>query len=352
MIERVIGNSVLRATIHIEFSLYHCSMEKKVDIAAFDFNALDQALEWVTWSKRFKLGLTLASKKKWNAEKRAAALRLWGGADLDALIDRLLEKEKSAQSSAVVVPYAPREGNDGVETRDVFEKAMELLEQHFDSKRNVTYPKTLFRLLRQESNETIGAFGARIRKHATLCQADDQEMILQVFSGATSLAVRKKAAKAKDFEKLISAGEMEETIDKQVKESKQLEPKPEETVSYVRRGEARQSSGVGSRRFERKFQPYESGECTNCGGKHAAGSDRCYARNKECRSCKSMGHLAAYCRKSGGRFAAKIGAREQRSEAKEENAQQATSRRQGVNQINDDEMYEKFLPGPPSHEQV
>src|SRR4051812_23343609 len=86
-------------------------MEKKIDMPPFNFNAPDQALEWQSWSKRFNLSLTLYSKKKMNAEKKLAALRLWGGVDFDALIDRLLTNKLTSSAGEsempIEIPYAP-----------------------------------------------------------------------------------------------------------------------------------------------------------------------------------------------------------------------------------------------------
>lgn len=322
-------------------------MDKTFDIQVFNFNAPDQAQEWQKWSKRFNLSLTLLSKKKLSPEKKLAALRLWGGVDLDALIDRLL-KNPSIQSPSATIPHALTE-----ELLDMFQWTVQLLDQHFLSKSNSMYSMSMFRSMKQEPNETIGAFGARLRKQASLCNLGDQEMILQVFAGATATSIRKKAAKAKDFEKLISVAEIEEEIEKQLAPTgpKQNE---EEVVAYVRSERFVGGGRVarpGYRGTVQRATPYA--KCTNCGGSHTAGSTNCAAKGKSCHSCKMVGHLADYCRITGGKFAAKIpsrgGNRSTYVPRAEEHRRAEADK--SVNMVKD-EGDEHFIPGPPNEAQV
>lgn len=326
-------------------------MEKKADFPQFNFNAPDQALEWKTWSKRFKLSLTLLPKKRLTEEKKVAALRLWAGVEFDALIEQLSAKQAV---EGVKVPYAPQTNT---ELSSGFDQMMEMLESHFEKKRNAMYPMTAFRMMKQEEKESIAAFGARLRRHAGMCGAGEQDMILQVFTGAKLISVRKKAAKATDFEKLLSVAELEEMINKQIigdeKEVDKQEGPEEVSVNFVQGGRGRQFS----RRFDRPMSrrantghnsryPYSRGEyklrCANCNREHPAGADNCFAKDKVCYVCGIKGHLAACCRKKGsGRGAGGNFNRMNDGNRRKEKTDDET-----VGQVQEDEEYSCHLPGP------
>lgn len=331
-------------------------MEKKPDFPQFDFNAPDQALEWQVWSKRFRLSLTLLPKKKLSDERKLAALRLWSGVDFDALIDQLMLKETAEKAELVKIPLAPPQEEEEHEELTEFERTMKVLDKHFDKKKNAMYPMTAFRMMKQGDNESIGAFGARLRKHASMCGASQQDLILQVFTGARLISIKKKAAKAKDFENLLSIAELEESIDKQlqpVEKSEVSDDAKKETVSFIQnnRGGGRGRQFARAARSDSNRHPYGRGsaftatKCGNCGGAHRVGDEKCFAKGKICYSCGGMNHLAAFCRKSLDK-ASNRGGGGGSDRSNPLNRREKDAKVEEIDQIQDESKYDCYLPKP------
>nr|CAI5825098.1 unnamed protein product [Callosobruchus analis] len=139
-----------------------------------DFSSL--GLRWEKWKRALYVYLEAADIQ--SAQRKRATLLHFGGTALQEIYYNL--------PGAHIEPSAEV---------DVFEVAIEKLNQYFLPKQSKVYQRHIFRLLQQEEGETFEKFMIRLRNQAEKCGFDrskiDEHLIDQITEKCTSMELRK-----------------------------------------------------------------------------------------------------------------------------------------------------------------
>ncbi|XP_073979879.1 uncharacterized protein [Rhodnius prolixus] len=176
-----------------------------------------------------------------------------------------------------------------------YQMAIEALEEHFQPKVNVTYERHVFRGMRQEREENMNNFIARLRKQAQNCdfqkQVEDQ-IKDQVISACYSSELRREFLHKSEIT-LAEIEKLSKTFEAVAIHSKALD------------GEEAQCSRVIMKRPQKKFykgrdkqtsSKINTNVCYRCGrAGHFRNDPSCPARDKICNKCKMKGHFAGMC---------------------------------------------------------
>lgn len=237
-------------------------MSQLPTLEAFDCDGDSNSVgsRWEKWKRAFEIYL-LAASIDTPVKKRATLLHT-GGLPLQEIYHN--------------IPGAHIAEADGV---DVYNNAIQKLDEYFSPKQSFVYERHVFRLINQQVDEKFEKFLIRLRHQAAKCNFAKQndDIIDQVTEKCTSAELRKKILLLGDdvtIEKIISEANSLETVDRQLNEFKDKQ-------STVNRVMAR----------------HQQNECTRCGSKyHAADSNTCPAKSKPCRKCGLIGHFMSRCR--------------------------------------------------------
>ena len=144
----------------------------------------------------------------------------------------------------------PENGND-----DDFDKAIELLNTHFEQQKHRLYDVYEFRQAKQGSAETLDQYYTRLRTWSKRCDfADaDFEIMLQIVLYGTSSRLRKQA--------------------RHIEEDKQELQREDTNINFVK---AKASANT----------------CRNCGEEWPHAQGPCPAKGKQCRNCNKFNHFA------------------------------------------------------------
>ncbi|XP_046964591.1 uncharacterized protein K02A2.6-like [Vanessa cardui] len=176
--------------------------------------------------------------------------------------------------------------NDG----DLFNIAIQKLDEYFAPKQSKVYERHLFRLLKQETDEKFEKFLVRLRHQASKCQFADQEdhIIDQIVEKGRSDDLRKKILKAGDkitLDEIVIEANVLEAIDRQLENFGQKVP-DNSSINRI-------SIDHGKSKAAKLI--YE--QCSRCGSKKHFSRDKiCPARGKTCLKCGIVGHFRLQCR--------------------------------------------------------
>nr|CAI5849022.1 unnamed protein product [Callosobruchus analis] len=237
-----------------------------------DFSSV--GLRWEKWKRALYVYLEAADIQ--SAQRKRATLLHFGGTALQEIYYNL--------PGAHIEPSAEV---------DVFEVAIEKLNQYFLPKQSKVYERHIFRLLQQEEGETFEKFMIRLRNQAEKCGFDrckiDERLIDQITEKCTSMELRKKILTEGDsitLEKIIIEANTLEAVKHQLVEYEKKEKYQdinEVTQNYSKEGNTRKRNG--------------NYRCSRCGSdKHNCSSTACPAKNRKCHSCGKAGHYRQYCR--------------------------------------------------------
>ena len=126
----------------------------------------------------------------------------------------LIGEEVQEIFETLKVPDPPDEGPEPSQ----FQVAMNMLDKHFDVKKNVPYERSIFHQQKQKSGETIDNYVTKLRKLAQYCEYGpnlNDEIRDQVIAKCTSSKLRKRLLQETDLnlEKLQRiGGAMEQSI--------------------------------------------------------------------------------------------------------------------------------------------
>ena len=122
-----------------------------------DTDPTSVAQRWKHWSDRFD-NLVVARNVTDNARKKALLLHLAGENVFDIF-------------SALVLPDIPAGANPAID--NCYTVAKTALDNHFNPKKNVEFEKYTFRSTKQQCDENIDAYHARLRALAKYCEFTD-----------------------------------------------------------------------------------------------------------------------------------------------------------------------------------
>lgn len=168
---------------------------------------------------------------------------------------------------------------------DVYQVAIQKLDEYFAPKQSFVYERHLFRLLKQEEGEKFDKFLIKLRKQSSKCQfPNDNNLIDQVTEKCRSPELRKKILMLGDavtIEKIIVEANTLEMVERQLHEFQ------------------RPAQNIGVNKIDIKVNKLDKlqADCTRCGSKrHKADNSSCPAREKICIKCGFKGHFQKQCR--------------------------------------------------------
>ena len=253
---------------------------------------------WKRWKKAFQYyldgrGITQA--------KQARALLLHcAGMDVQDIFETLTD------------PGHP----DGTtpDPHNVYEKAVRTLDAHFLPKLDTPYERHLFHRMRQEENETVDQYVARLRRQGQNCKFPDLDDCIrdQLVDGCRSLRLRRKLLEKGSALTLVYAQMIARTLEAVELQSANMgEAKPAKAevnrVESKEKGQARPRGGwkrcyrCGKEGHFAKdgkcTQPSQKRRCYRCGREgHIASDEQCPAKKATCRKCKLVGHFDTMCK--------------------------------------------------------
>lgn len=172
---------------------------------------------------------------------------------------------------------------------DVYEVAIQKLDEYFSPKQSRVFERHIFRLMKQEPEEKFEKFLVRLRNQAEKCKFQnlDENLIDQIVEKGNCVELRKKILAVGDtitLDKLISEANSLEVVKRQLGEfSGNPGPIQEVNLLHQKPTTSRYSSSISS--------------CGRCGSKeHFSSSDRCPAINQNCLRCGFKGHYRNQCK--------------------------------------------------------
>ncbi len=191
---------------------------------------------------------------------------------------------------------------------DTFQQVCDKLTNHFNPKRSRMYEVHMFRLLRQNPEESVLSFVTRLRTAAKYCEfhSVDFEIASSVLSNGSSDWLTKKALAGEkgptleSIMKLASSNELSTNQSKAMRESdgavNQIGDKYESSKSnWQPRQVNRNDSSTRLRNDNQSPEPRRSTrDCRNCG--EDSEHRRCPATDSTCKACGRTGHWSEVCR--------------------------------------------------------
>lgn len=238
-------------------------------------------LRWEKWKRSLQIYLEAVNIT--NPSKQRATLLVLGGIALQEIYFNL--------------PGANVEPSDNV---NVFEVAINKLDEHFLPKQNKAYERHIFRLIKQEESESFDKFLIRLRNQAEKCKFDkpDEHIIDQIIGKCLSSELRKK---------ILTMGE-DITLDKVTTLANTLEIVNYQLESYEKKEKtvtnevnAIQSRNKDNTKYTKRGRAEANEEkktkCSRCAGPaHISPGYSCPAKTKKCHGCGKLGHYQRCCR--------------------------------------------------------
>lgn len=233
---------------------------------------------WEKWKR--SLNIYLEAIDVATPAKKRATLLLLGGPSLQEIFYNL--------------PGANAQPTDD---NNVFEIALQKLDDYFTPKQSKVYERHVFRLIRQEEGEKFEKFIVRLRNQAEKCQFDkpEEHLIDQVTEKCLSVDLRKKILTIGDsitLDKIITEANTLEVVSRQLEEYGQQNKTHDVNAIVSLRG-SRNASKFDST----KHKPLSDKGCGRCGNsKHTSNDKNCPAIEKTCHACGRLGHFRQYCK--------------------------------------------------------
>lgn len=181
-----------------------------------------------------------------------------------------------------------------------YEISLAKLNEFFLAKKNATYERHQFRLIKQENDEKIGKFAMRLRAQAERCSFGDkadEHIKDQLIEKCLSPKLRVDMLRCGDdnLEKILNVAMNFEAIEEQRKAYETNNAgsiTPEVNKIDNNRNDAQKKTPPPTTTFnERQL------ECTRCGFTgHRSFEDKCPAKGKTCNKCGGKDHFMRKCR--------------------------------------------------------
>ncbi|XP_022836497.1 uncharacterized protein K02A2.6-like [Spodoptera litura] len=230
---------------------------------------------WERWKRALLIYLEAAGIER--SEKKRASLLHFGGLALQEIFHN--------------IPDANIPAADGV---DVFAVAIKKLDEFFLPKQSKVYERHLFRLIKQEANETFDKFLIRLRQQADKCQFKDKDdqIIDQITEKCSSKELRKKILQTGDSMTLTNIINEANTLEAV---SRQIEGFGGGSTSSDSINRIKSTNHKFNNQNERKWT--EKSKCGRCGSTgHGSQDSKCPARERDCHKCGLKGHFRQFCR--------------------------------------------------------
>lgn len=256
-------------------------------LGPFDYTLYEEScgLEWKNWHRSFEWYLK-ANHIEEDSDKFVKLLHLAG------------RKVQELYSTLPVPPSVNQIARGPLATGLIphltdYEMALAKLNEFFEPKKNSTYERHMFRVLKQEKGEQIGIFAMRLRVQAEKCEfgtALEENIKDQIIEKCLSTKLRRE---------LLKLGEV--SLDKILKQAKIFEAIEEQSKTFDQPNTDK--AGFGDRVNKIDVKPnFKSNsdkgiECSRCGYTgHRSTDDKCPARGKTCNKCNGRDHFSRKCR--------------------------------------------------------
>nr|XP_026493651.1 uncharacterized protein K02A2.6-like [Vanessa tameamea] len=223
-------------------------------------------VRWERWKRALSIYLNAAGID--DNEKKKASLLHFGGLELQEIFYNI-------------------PGTSTTDNGDVFQAAINKLDNYFAPKQSKVYERHLFRLISQDTNEKFEKFLVRLRQQADKCQFNDKEdqIIDQITEKCSSKELRKKILQTGDsitLTTIIAEANALEAVNRQLQDFASGTDKSVD-VNKV---------DLKARNKEKFKTRIDNQSCGRCGGKsHNSQDSKCPARNKDCLKCGLIGHF-------------------------------------------------------------
>lgn len=177
-----------------------------------------------------------------------------------------------------------------------YDKTVAALNEFFEPKKNSTYERHMFRLIKQEPGEKIGIFAMKLRTQAEKCDFGDlieDHIKDQIIEKCLSTKLRRELLKIGDakLDHVLKTAKIFETIEEQSKTFDQNGQKPPTTVEGISKIDSKSSFRQNTNAKDKTV------ECTRCGFMgHRSFDDKCPAKGKTCNKCGGRDHFSRKCR--------------------------------------------------------
>lgn len=251
-------------------------MSQLVPLESFDCEGDPSSvgIRWEKWKRGLEIYLLASNIDK--PDKQRATLLHVGGLALQEIFYN--------------IPGAVAEVTDH---NNVYEIAIQKLDDFFNPKQNRYYERHLFRSIKQEANESFDKFLVRLRQQSAKCKfsSGDEQIIDQIIEKCFSSELRKKLLTLGDsvtLDRVILEGNAFESIERQLNNFK-----PSTSINRI-----------DNNQNSKTVPP----ACTRCGNpKHNADSTNCPAINKPCNKCGYIGHFQTCCKTRASKRKNKLG---------------------------------------------
>lgn len=219
---------------------------------------------------------------RWERWKRALDIYLLATGVDDSLKRRAILLHTGGLALQDVYYNLPGAHVEKTDSNDVFNIAIEKLDEYFSPKQSFLYERHLFRLMKQEPEEKFDKFLVRLRNQSSKCNfaRKEDDLIDQIVEKCSSSELRKKILLQGDsttVEKIILEANSIETVERQLKG---YQGKPSLDVNRI-----------GTKSNDKNVR------CTRCGSAYHDSDDaQCVARNSSCQKCGLIGHFKNQCR--------------------------------------------------------
>lgn len=266
---------------------------KLIGIGPFDYTLYEEncGIEWTNWHRSFEWYLK-ANKIEDDDDKFTNLMHLAGRKvqELFTTLSTPVSISKVAHGPLIsgIVPH-PSE----------YDLALAKLNEFFEPKKNTTYERHMFRILKQEKNEKIGIFAMRLRTQAEKCDFGDtvdSNIKDQIIEKCTSTKLRRGLLKLgdKQLDDVLKAAKVFEAIEEQSK-----------TFDNGDTNQSTMRENVNKIYSKPTFKNTNSSkiECTRCGYTgHKSSDEKCPAIGKLCNKCSGRNHFSRKCRSKKRRF--------------------------------------------------
>lgn len=184
-----------------------------------------------------------------------------------------------------------------------YELAKLKFSQYFVQKPNIEFEIYQFRQSKQQPEETIDQFYARLLKLSTHCEFTDvnKEIKSQIILATINTDLRKYALReSPTLEQLLNQAKILESTKRQLSIMEQ----PKEAASndkivaktYPKQEYKRNKNQHGNNKKYKENENEKIKTCLNCGNQwHKQGRKSCPAYGKTCNKCRKYGHFAKVC---------------------------------------------------------
>lgn len=271
-----------------DFMIFFLDISSRiVGIGPFDYTLYEErcGLEWKNWHRSFEWYLK-ANHIDDDDDKYVKLMHL-AGRKVQELFATLpvpatINQVARGPLAAGIVPHLSE-----------YEMAMAKLNEFFEPKKNSTYERHMFRILKQEKGEKVGIFAMRLRTQADKCEFG------VTLEGNIKDQIIEKCASSKLRRELLKLGDAD--LDKVLKGTKIFEAIEEQTKTFDQ-SNSNQSvlsesvNQIDSKSSKPNYMAKQI-ECTRRGYTgHRASDEKCPANGKTCNKCNGRNHFGRKCR--------------------------------------------------------